>query len=206
MNRTCITFDEAILRLKRGEAVVFPTDTVAGLGISALHAASPAVLYAIKDRPAQKPISWLLPSIDDLFIFGGGISDDAFRLARAFWPGALTLVVHASANVPAAFASADGTIGLRVPNHPVPLALMGKDGIEGPLVATSANMSGESDANTLEDIDARILSQAPWVESPSLKQAQGLACASTVLDCTEETFSLLREGSISLSEIEAVLS
>ena len=93
---------EAVAALKRGEAVIFPTETVYGLGVSVEAAASPEALYDLKERDRGKPVSWLVGGADDLDRYGAHVPDLARRLARAYWPGPLTLIVEASDAVPAA--------------------------------------------------------------------------------------------------------
>ena len=108
---------EAVAALKRGEAVIFPTETVYGLGVSVEAAASPEALYDLKERDRGKPVSWLVGGVDDLDRYGAHVPDLARRLARAYWPGPLTLIVEAGDAVPAAFRSAAGSIGLRMPDN-----------------------------------------------------------------------------------------
>ena len=115
---------EAVAALKRGEAVIFPTETVYGLGVSVEAAASPEALYDLKERDRGKPVSWLVGGVDDLDRYGAHVPDLARRLARAYWPGPLTLIVEASDAVPAAFRSAAGSIGLRMPDNDTALELI----------------------------------------------------------------------------------
>ena len=105
------THEEALEALKNGQPIVFPTDTLFGLGVSVLYAPSPDILYAIKHREKKKPIAWLVGGIEDLERYGKMVPDFAFALARTFWPGPLTVIVKASDEVPAAFCSEEGTIG-----------------------------------------------------------------------------------------------
>ena len=90
------TIDQAVCALKRGEAVIFPTETVYGLGVSVEAAAGPDVLYDLKERDRDKPISWLVGDADDLDRYGARVPELARRLAGAYWPGPLTLVVRAA--------------------------------------------------------------------------------------------------------------
>ena len=130
---------EAVAALKRGEAVIFPTETVYGLGVSVEAAASPEALYDLKERDRGKPVSWLVGGVDDLDRYGAHVPDLARRLARAYWPGPLTLIVEASDAVPAAFRSAAGSIGLRMPDNDTALELI--EAVGCPLATTSANIS-----------------------------------------------------------------
>ena len=116
-----LSLGEAACALAAGEAVVFPTDTVFGLGVSVKAAAGPRLLYDLKHRDAGKPVAWLVEGPETLDVYGRDVPAYARRLAETFWPGALTLVVRASAAVPAAFRSPAGTIGLRMPDSALTL-------------------------------------------------------------------------------------
>ncbi len=118
------TIDQAARALRQGEAVIFPTETVYGLGVSVRAATGPDVLYDLKERDRGKPISWLVGGADDLDRYGARVPALVRKLAGAYWPGPLTLVVHASDEVPEAFRSDAGTIGLRMPDNATALALV----------------------------------------------------------------------------------
>ena len=180
---------QAVACLRAGEPVAFPTDTVAGLGVAVDFAAGPDVLYRIKGRDARKPIAWLVSSPDDLARCGSDVPPFAFQLARDFWPGALTLVVKASAQVGRQWCSAQGTLGLRMPDHPDALALIRATGC--PLATTSANPSGALAPGASADIDADVRAAAAFV----VEGGQGsTGHASTVIDCTAKEARILREG------------
>ena len=147
------TIDQAVCALKRGEAVIFPTETVYGLGVSVEAAAGPDVLYDLKERDRGKPISWLVGDADDLDRYGARVPELARRLAGAYWPGPLTLVVRAADEVPEAFRSNAGTIGLRMPDNATALALVRAAGC--PLATTSANLSGRAAAGALDALDPK---------------------------------------------------
>lgn len=177
----------AVQVLKSGEAVIFPTDTVYGLGVSIKHAHSPQVLYDYKKRDTGKPIAWLIGSIADLQKYGKNISDDALKLAEDSWPGALTMIVEASDEVPAAFQSSDGTIGLRMPKSDLVLRLIEEVG--SPLATTSANLSGEVAAQSLDLIDEELRAKVSVVlQDDSI----GNGSASAVIDYTKSQPIILR--------------
>ncbi len=113
--RRPLALEEATRALAVGNAVIFPTDTVFGLGVSVSAAPGPQLLYDLKHRDAGKPVAWLVEGPEALDVYGRGVPAYARRLAETFWPGGLTLVVRASDAVPAAFQSPAGTIGLRMP-------------------------------------------------------------------------------------------
>lgn len=196
------SFPQAVRALHEGRAVIFPTDTVCGLGVAAKFSPSPRVLYDLKRRDEGKPVAWLVGSAEDLTRFGKDVPAFARAAAERFWPGALTLVVKASDEVPEAYRSAQGTIGLRMPAAATVRALIEATGSS--LATTSANVSGAPDTPTLENVDAEVAARAGAVlDDPSVDPC---GRASTVVDCTGEAPALLREGSISESDLLAALS
>lgn len=194
-------FDAVVAALRAGKPVVVPTDTLYGVGVSPLHAPSPAVLYEIKGRPSDKPVAWLVRSIADLDIYGADVPEYARSLVRAFWPGALTIIVKASDAVPAAYQSQAGTIGLRMPDDDLTRAIAAEVGC--PLAVTSANLSGQPDPHRFEEIDPQVMARVAAAIDDS-RQKSGIG--STVLDCTGPTYRILREGSIKNSHIATALS
>ncbi len=187
-------FEHAVWALRRGEAIVFPTDTVYGLGIAVRFCESPAVLYRLKKRAAEKPVAWLVGGPDDLLRYGANVPPAAVELAKAFWAGPLTLVVQASEAVPPAFRSREGTIGLRMPDSPIPLALIAAVG--SPLATTSANLSGGRDPQTAADLPRELSASAACVLTADAALS---GVPSTVLDCSKATIKVLREGAIDVS-------
>ena len=177
--------------LRAGEAAVYPTDTVAGLGVSVLHAQSLEKIFHIKKRPADKPVAWLVGGVADLDRYGSDVTEGVRKLAAACWPGALTLIVRASEDVPQAFRSQAETIGLRMPDNACVLQLI--DALGSPLATSSANLSGEPAPDAPEAASAEVLAAAGAVVADGSRPS-GLA--STVLDCSQESPRIVREGSI----------
>lgn len=200
--------DEAARHLKNGDPVIFPTDTVCGIGVAVQCADSPQKLYELKSRTTEKPIAWLVGSLEDITKYGSGVPAYAQRLADAFWPGPLTLIVKASDVVPEQFRSAAGTLGMRMPQSDVALELIRRT--DSPLATTSANVSGAGDAVDVGNIDETLLSNVPYVlymyGSSAKPSASSSGIASTVIDCTEESPKILREGSITSQDIASVIS
>ena len=220
--------EEAVRALAAGDAVVFPTDTVFGLGISVSAAAGPQLLYDLKRRDAGKPVAWLVEGPEALDVYGEDVPAYARRLAEAFWPGGLTLVVRASDAVPPAFQSPAGTI---MPASEVALGLIRAAGC--PLAVTSANLSGASDTARVEDLDRALVARTAGLYllgdavaaasiAPDLAEAapSASACyatsdqpvpspasgtASTVLDCTGEAPRVLRAGTLTLEDLKGCL-
>ncbi len=221
----------AVCALAAGNAVVFPTDTVFGLGVSVGAAAGPQLLYELKRRDAGKPVAWLVEGSEALDVYGRDVPAYARRLAETFWPGGLTLVVRASDAVPAAFQSPAGTIGLRMPASEAALGLIRAAGC--PLAVTSANLSGAADTARAEDLDRALVARTAGLYLPGGVAAAGIASgcaeatpsasarfaagdrlvpppasgtASTVLDCTGEAPRVLRAGALTLDDLKGCLS
>lgn len=231
--RRPLALEEATRALAVGNAVIFPTDTVFGLGVSVSAAPGPQLLYDLKHRDAGKPVAWLVEGPEALDVYGRDVPAYARRLAETFWPGGLTLVVRASDAVPAAFQSPAGTIGLRMPASEAALGLIRAAGC--PLAVTSANLSGAADTARAEDLDRALVARTAGVylsdDSLSHSAATGTAgdsdapsasarfaaadrlvpppasgTASTVLDCTGEAPRVLRAGALTLDDLKGCLS
>lgn len=187
-------YAKAVASLEEGLPVIFPTDTVYGIGVSVRHAKSPQALYDLKRRDAGKPVAWLVSGPEALDEFGVNVPESARELARAHWPGALTVIVKASEAVPAAFQSREGTIGLRMPASSVALALIEAAG--SPLATSSANLSGGPDPTSFDEIDAELLRAVP-VAIDDACPASGIA--STVVDCSRGTVEVLRQGAVQIT-------
>lgn len=173
-----------------GLPIVFPTDTVYGVGVLP-QAEAVARLYALKGRPAEKGIPILLADVADLELVAAGISRAGRALMDRFWPGPLTIVCRRQAGLPDILAP-DDTIALRVPDHPVARALIRAAG--GAVATSSANRSGDEPAQSgaaalaaLDGLVAAVLDDGP---SPG-------GVASTVVDCTGERPVILRAGPLS---------
>ena len=127
---------QAISILREGKVVAYPTDTVYGLGVDAFNEQASARIYRIKQRPLAKPFPLLIADESSLTDLTSGLSEIAKRLMNHFWPGGLTLVVRKSPSLPDWLTAGGDSIAVRVPNHPVTLALI--QGLEKPLIGTSA--------------------------------------------------------------------
>lgn len=186
--------------LARGGLVAFPTETVYGLGANALDPAAVARVFAAKGRPADNPLIVHVATLEELPRVAGEVPPLAQRLARRFWPGPLTLVLPRAAAVPAAASAGLATVAVRMPDHPVALALIHAAGV--PVAAPSANRSGRPSptcaghvAEDLGDAVDLLLDAGPT----------RIGVESTVLDVTEDPAVLLRPGGVTLEELEEVL-
>lgn len=183
--------------LRDGGIVVFPTETVYGIGAAATSCIGPQEIVDIKMRPAsKKPLPWLVETEDALDTYGVDVPGYAHRLARRFWPGPLTLVVFASARVGKDFRDSRGTIALRCPDHEVVQELIRASG--GPIITTSANTSGEHAPGSFDELEPRIVAAADLtLDGGETKHGT----ASTVVDCTGPEPVIVRDGAIPADEI-----
>ncbi len=178
--------------LRDGGIVVFPTETVYGIGASSTSFTGSHEIFDIKVRPLDKPMPWLVENDDALLDkYGVDVPDYAHNLAKAFWPGALTLVVKASSIVGKDFRAADGTIGLRSPDNEVVTELIRASGAA--LIATSANTSGAPTPTSFDEVEERVIAAADIsLDGGETQHKQ----ASTVVDCTGAGYAIIREGAI----------
>ena len=187
--------------LRRGQLVAFPTETVYGLGADATNDAAVARLYAAKGRPSFNPLISHVAETQAAFELGN-FSDDARKLAKAFWPGPLTLVVPRAADCPVSLLASAGlpSLALRVPDHPLALQLLAAAG--RPVVAPSANPSGRVSPTTAEHVRAGLGEKVSVI-------LDGGPCTvgveSTVVSFITARAKLLRLGGLAREAIEPVL-
>jgi L-threonylcarbamoyladenylate synthase len=192
---------EAIALLRAGGIVAVPTDTVYGIAADLALPDAIERLFAAKQRPPDKAVAVLLADAGQASELGE-VSPAAAVLALRFWPGGLTLVlpVRPQARLPRILAGGAPTIGVRVPDHATPRAIAA---VLGPLPTTSANRSGEPDARDAREIHERLGgSLAMVIDGGPIHGGPG----STVVDCTLEWPSILREGAIPAAQIAAALT
>ena len=189
----------AISALKGGRLVVLPTDTVYGLGADAFDGAAVAALLAAKGRGRNMPVPVLVGSWHTIDGLVYSVPEAARQLIRAFWPGALSLVVQQAPSLQWDLGDAQGTVMLRMPLHPVAIELLRE---VGPMAVSSANVSGRPPAVTAADARDQLGDQVEvYLEAgPS---AQG--AASTIVDLTGAQPRVLREGPVTSAAIADVL-
>lgn len=197
------SIEEGARRLARGELVVFPTETVYGLGADAANASAVAEVYRIKQRPVGHPL--IVHVLDDERARAWSKwCARAQRLAEAFWPGPLTLILTRAAGAPAFACGVESTIGLRAPAHPVARALLADFGRLGGIgvAAPSANRFGRISPTRAEHVLEDLGDDAPLI-------LDGGACEvgveSTIVDLSRDRVVLLRPGGVSSAQIRAVL-
>jgi L-threonylcarbamoyladenylate synthase len=191
---------EAGALLRAGKLVIFPTETVYGLGASGLDAEAVERIYLAKERPPEKGLILAVAAPEHVTQVAHGLGPLALRLMERFFPGPLTLVLPARDVVPAIVTAGGATVAVRMPDHPVALALIRACG--SPVAAPSANRSGEPPPRTADEalsgLDGRVdlaLDAGPCpVGTPS-----------TIIDLTTTPPRILREGAIPATVLEAYL-
>ena len=203
-NCTADAMARAAQSLKSGSLVAFPTETVYGLGGDATNAEAIARIYQVKGRPADHPLIVHLADMQDVAEWSDDIPDYAISLARAFWPGPMTLILKRSHLAKDFITGGQDTVGLRVPNHTVALALLNefkKIGGKG-IAAPSANRFGHVSPTTAQAVSDE-LSQYLSPEDLLLDGGPSLVgVESTIIDCTTEHPKILRPGAITEEMIE----
>lgn len=192
MGEILTSVEEAVAIVDRGGVVVVPTETVYGL---ACRPENVAKIAELKQRSVERSVQLLVPGAEWLTRVGRP-NELALALADAFWPGPLTLVVHSSADAPRALVF-DGTIGVRVPAHPIAMELLA---LCGPLAASSANETGKPTPSTVLEIRSIFGPRADGY----LDGGEISGSGSTVIDATDDIPVLLREGPIMRSDVERV--
>jgi L-threonylcarbamoyladenylate synthase len=191
---------EAADLLRAGDLVAFPTETVYGLGADAGNPAAVQRIFEAKGRPADHPVIVHLRDIDAARGWAHGFPQGAERLAQAFWPGPLTLIVHRAAHVDDVVTGGQDSVGLRVPGHPVAQALLREFG--GAIAAPSANRFGHVSPTRARHV-ADDLGNAVKLILDGGASDKGIE--STIVAFTTDTPLLLRPGAIGVGELARVL-
>ena len=186
--------------LGNGGVAAIPTDTLYGLAACAFDESAVLKVYELKGRPEGMALPLLLSDVGDASRCVAETPDEAPLLAERFWPGALTLVMRKSAEVPEIVTAGMDTVALRVPDHPVPRAIV--KGLGAPITGTSANLSGRPGLTSAAAVRAEFGAAIDFVLDGG--DAPG-GVASTILDLSGGEARALREGAVSWEEIEAVL-
>ena len=196
---TADSIKQAANLLQAGNLVAFPTETVYGLGADASNARAVAKIYAAKARPADHPLIVHIASMDRMGDWASEVPEYAIKLARDFWPGPMTLILKRSQLAQDFITGGQGTVGVRVPDHAVALALLnafekiGGKGVAAPSANRFGHVSPTSASAVVEEL-AQYLSSEDLV-------LDGGPCAvgveSTIIDCTGKSPRILRPGAIS---------
>jgi len=186
--------------IKEGGLIAFPTETVYGLGADGLNPEAVKKIFQAKGRPADNPLILHIANMKDVFYLASIVPLKAQVLIERFWPGPLTLVLPKSKFIPDEITAGLDTVAVRMPQHPVALALIRESGV--PLAAPSANLSGYPSpteaAHVWQDLSGRI-------DAILDAGATGLGLESTVLDISGEVPVILRPGGVTKEELEEVI-
>ncbi|WBS02446.1 L-threonylcarbamoyladenylate synthase [Pseudoduganella sp. SL102] len=201
---------DAAARLEAGALVAFPTETVYGLGADAENPAAVAAIYAAKGRPQDHPVIVHVAPGADLDYWAADVPDEARKLARAFWPGPLTMIVKRHAHIPDAVSGGQDTVGIRCPSHPVAMALLaafkgGKGGVAAPSANKFGNVSPTTAQHVRDEFNEEFGAGAMTVLDGGASQ---VGIESTIVDLSRLATHgpvLLRPGHIGAAEIAAVI-
>lgn len=184
--------------------IVLPTDTVYGIGADAFSPQGVAMLMAAKGRSRNMPPPVLIAQIATMDGLARDIPDDARKLADAFWPGALTLILPAQPSLTWDLGETRGTVALRVPNDEIALELLRAT---GPLAVSSANRTGQPAATTVDEAIAQLgESVEVYLDGGSRASNEAeTTLPSTIIDATGDTLVVVREGAIGIDELRVVV-
>lgn len=187
--------------IRAGEVVGFPTETVYGLGANALDGKAVLKIFAAKGRPADNPLIVHISALDEIApLISGDLPESARRLAAAYWPGPMTLILKKSALIPDEVSAGLDTVGIRMPSNPVARALIKASGC--PIAAPSANRSGRPSPTCAQDVFEDMDGRVPMILDGG---ECDIGLESTVISLADERARILRPGGITPEMIECVL-
>jgi L-threonylcarbamoyladenylate synthase len=206
-NCTASIISDAALVLKEGHLVAFPTETVYGLGADATNEKAIARIYEVKGRPKDHPLIVHISSIELMDKWASEIPDYAIKLARAFWPGPMTLILSRTNLAKDFITGGQDNVGIRIPAHTIALAILKVFEAQGGLgvAAPSANRFGKLSPTTSAAVElelGKFLSKKDKILDGG---ASNIGVESTIIDCTNEKPVILRPGAVSIEMIEGVL-
>ncbi|MFW6011074.1 MAG: L-threonylcarbamoyladenylate synthase [Desulfosalsimonas sp.] len=197
--------DPALIRraakiIADGGLVIYPTRNLYGLGADAKNRKAVKRVFEIKKRTFKNPVSVLISSRRDVYMYAEDISNTAERIMDRFWPGGITLVFKAKPGLPDILTAGTQTIGIRLPANPAAAALA--KAAETPVTATSANLAGNPGPGRISDIDAALIKAADLVlDAGTLEPGTG----STILDVTCDPPGILRHGRVTSQALRDLL-
>ncbi|MEJ1113777.1 L-threonylcarbamoyladenylate synthase [Paenarthrobacter sp. CCNWLY172] len=185
------------------KCIVLPTDTVYGIAADAFSPLAVTMLLASKGRSRQMPPPVLIPRINALDGLATDVPADARALAQAFWPGGLTLILHAQPSLDWDLGETKGTVALRMPDDQIALELLG---LTGPLAVSSANRTGQEAAQTAAEARMQLAESVEVYLEGGFRPVEGTAALpSTIVDATATPFRVVRQGAISLESLRAIV-
>ena len=199
ISNASVEIDEAACLLRDGGIVIFPTETVYGLGASAYSKEAVKKVFEAKGRPQDNPLICHIASFDSLSDVASYVPEEAVTLAKEFWPGPLTLVLKKNESIADEVTCGLDTVGVRMPDHPVALRLLEKAGV--PIAAPSANISGSPSPTRIEHVIEDMMNRVDAI-------IDGGDCSvgieSTVLDMTKNPPIVLRPGGVTLDMLQQI--
>lgn len=186
--------------------ILYPTETLYALGVNALDPEELKKLYELKDRDPSKPASWLVRSLEDIKCYAI-VPDSAQKVAEAFLPGSLTLVLQAQDELPSEAVASDRTVAFRISSDPIAQKLITEFMAthDAPLTCTSANISGSPTLPTTAEILQQFGPKAPLIDQ-IIDDGPRKGLASTIVRVIDDTVNILREGEISEKDVYDVLT
>ena len=206
-NCTASIIKDAALALKQGHLVAFPTETVYGLGADATNEKAVARIYEVKGRPTDHPLIVHISSMELMDKWASEIPEYAIKLARAFWPGPMTLVLKRTDLAKDFITGGQDTVAIRVPSHTLANQLLmefeslGGDGVAAPSANRFGKVSPTNSQAVEEELDNFLLENDEILDGG---QSQ-IGIESTIIDCTKNKPSILRPGSVTIEMVENLL-
>ena len=194
-----ISLEEAASKLKQGELVAIPTETVYGLAADASNDVALAKIFSTKQRPADHPLIVHISDVSQVPNWASVFPETAIKLAQAFWPGPLTLILPAKSHVSKVVRGGEATIALRVPNHPLTLALLKLSQLS--VAAPSANLFTQLSPTTADHVEAGLGANMPVLDGGACQVGIESSIVSVAAD---GSWQLLRPGMISEADISRV--
>lgn len=189
--------EEATELIKQGKIVVFPTETVYGIGTNGLDEQAVKRLYEVKKRPLNKPISLLVSNMEMLKSIAKDITELEYKIMEKFFPGPLTIILKKKDIVPDIVTAGQETVGVRMPSGEIARKLVELSGV--PIAAPSANISGEPSGTNLSEIKKHFEENVNFYIDGGNSE---LGISSTIVQVIDGKPKILRQGSITLEQIE----
>ena len=192
--------EQAAQLIRHGKLVAFPTETVYGLGANGLDEEAASKIFLAKGRPQDNPLILHVSSMEEVKPLVKSIPKEAEEIAERFWPGPLTMIFERSSLIPDVITGGLDTVAIRMPNHPVALALIKASGV--PIAAPSANTSGKPSPTIAQHVIEDLYGKVDMVIDGG---ATGVGLESTVLDLTTDVPTILRPGGITLEDLRPII-
>lgn len=192
--------EKAAELIKQGKIVVFPTETVYGIGTNGLDENAVKKLYEVKQRPLNKPISLLVSNMEMVNQIAKDITETEYKIMEKFFPGPLTIILKKKDIVPDIVTSGQDTIGVRMPSGDIARKLVELAGV--PIAAPSANITGEPSGTNLPEIKKHFEGKVDYFIDGGESE---IGLASTIVQVVDGKPQILRQGSITLEQINEIL-